>query len=130
MVTVESTDLPVATKLALDRTRLSYERTLMAWVRTATSLITFGFTIYKFFQYMVQNNQAQYADRLVGPRGYALSMIGIGLFCLILATISHRLNMQALRKQYMHVQYSLAAVLALVISILGILSFLAVIFRQ
>ncbi len=39
-----------STKLAIARTRLSYERTLMAWVRTAISLISFGFTIYKFFQ--------------------------------------------------------------------------------
>jgi putative membrane protein len=39
-----------ATRLAVDRTRLAYERTLMAWIRTAISLITFGFTIYKFFQ--------------------------------------------------------------------------------
>jgi uncharacterized membrane protein YidH (DUF202 family) len=23
---------------------------MMAWIRTATALITFGFTIYKFFQ--------------------------------------------------------------------------------
>ena len=41
--------LPLNNQLALDRTRLAYERTLMAWVRTATSLISFGFTIYKFF---------------------------------------------------------------------------------
>ena len=33
-----------------DRTRLAYERTMMAWVRMGTSLISFGFTIYKFFQ--------------------------------------------------------------------------------
>ena len=39
-----------STNLSVDRTRLSYERTLMSWVRTSTSLITFGFTIYKFFQ--------------------------------------------------------------------------------
>ena len=42
--------LDASTKLAYDRTRLAYERTLMAWVRTGTSLITFGFTIYKFFE--------------------------------------------------------------------------------
>ena len=45
-------DLPNATQLAVERTRLAYERTLMAWVRTATSLISFGFTIYKFFQFL------------------------------------------------------------------------------
>ena len=43
-------DLPDATKLAVDRTRLAYERTLMAWIRTATSMISFGFTIFKFIE--------------------------------------------------------------------------------
>ncbi len=45
--------IPGSTELALDRTYLAHDRTLMAWVRTATSLISFGFTIYKFFQYMI-----------------------------------------------------------------------------
>jgi hypothetical protein len=31
------------------RTRLSVERTMMSWVRTATALIGFGFTIVQFF---------------------------------------------------------------------------------
>ena len=38
------------TDLAFERTVLAHERTLMAWVRTAVSMISFGFTIYKFFQ--------------------------------------------------------------------------------
>jgi uncharacterized membrane protein YidH (DUF202 family) len=40
----------VQTRLALERTRVAYDRTMMAWIRTATSLITFGFGVYKFFQ--------------------------------------------------------------------------------
>ena len=38
------------TSLSAERTRLLYERTMMSWIRTATTLITFGFTLYKFFQ--------------------------------------------------------------------------------
>ena len=127
---VVSTDLPVATELALDRTRLAHERTLMAWIRTATSLITFGFTIYKFFQYLVEKGQGEQRDRLIGPRGFGLIMIGMGLFALLLATISHRRDMQALRRKYVHVPYSLAAVLAAAISLLGIFALIVVIFRQ
>ena len=44
--------LDTSTRLAVERTRLANERTLMAWIRTATSLIAFGFTIFKFFQYL------------------------------------------------------------------------------
>ena len=36
------------THFAWLRTRMSMERTLMSWVRTATALIGFGFTIFQF----------------------------------------------------------------------------------
>ena len=36
------------------RTRLSVERTMMSWVRTATGLIGFGFAIVQFFDRMQQ----------------------------------------------------------------------------
>jgi len=57
-MTVGPPDLPDATKLAVDRTRLAADRTLRAWSRTATSLISFGFTIYKAFQYLRENSPA------------------------------------------------------------------------
>ena len=36
------------------RTRLSLERTMMSWVRTAVSLIGFGFAIVQFFERLQQ----------------------------------------------------------------------------
>ena len=75
--------LDTATELAFDRTRAAYERTMMAWIRTATSLITFGFTIYKFFQIEVPDRGQQ--NRLIGPRQFAFILVSIGLFSLILA---------------------------------------------
>ena len=35
-----------STTRACGRTRLAYQRTMLSWVRTATSLITFGFAVY------------------------------------------------------------------------------------
>ena len=68
----KSTTLPDAsTGLAVDRTRLSYERTLMAWIRTSTSLITFGFSIYKFFQIELGSGTPR-SGRLIGPSEFAL----------------------------------------------------------
>jgi uncharacterized membrane protein YidH (DUF202 family) len=60
-----------STELAFERTRVAYERTMMAWIRTATSLITFGFTIYKFFQLEGLGRAQQ--GRFIGARGFALS---------------------------------------------------------
>ena len=106
-----ATGLDVGTRLAVDRTRLAHERTLMAWVRTATSLISFGFTIYKFFQFELKG-RAPSADGFVGPREFALVMIAIGLVALLLSTIEHRQSMKAMRAEFGHVPYSTAAVVA------------------
>jgi len=48
--------LDISTTLAYARTRAAYERTMMSWIRTATSLITFGFSVYKFFQFEKPTN--------------------------------------------------------------------------
>ena len=53
------------------RTRLSVERTMMAWVRTAVSLIGFGFAIVQFFERLDQTpgiHPARY-PRLRGTLG-------------------------------------------------------------
>src|SRR5262245_54014686 len=87
-----------STGLALSRTKLAHDRTLMAWVRTSTSLISFGFTMYKFFQYLRQDRPP--IERLLDPRGVALVMIGIGVVALVLATIDYRQQLAALRASY------------------------------
>jgi putative membrane protein len=117
--------MPDSTRLALDRTRLAYERTLMAWVRTATSLISFGFTIFKFFQYL-REDRPELLDRAIGPRGFALLMISIGLTALLLATFEHRRHMNALRTSYGPMPISLAAVVAALIGVLGVLGLASV----
>src|SRR5215510_11640852 len=96
---METKTLLNSNQLAVDRTRLAHDRTLMAWLRTATSLISFGFTIYKFFQYLQEKSQAQ-ESRIFGPREFALVMIGIGLMALVLATLQHRRDVVRLRDIY------------------------------
>jgi putative membrane protein len=114
---------------ALEATRLAYERTLMAWIRTAVSMISFGFTIYKFFQYF-QESQMDQVDHLVTPRALGLFMISAGLFTLLLASIEHRQCRKNLGKQFPKMPVSISQVLASVISALGILALIAAIFRQ
>jgi putative membrane protein len=118
--------LNTSTKLAFDRTRLAHDRTMLAWVRTATSLITFGFSFYKFFTFEAKGAAA---NGLIGPREFALLLIGIGLFSLLLATINHRQERTAMKAQDPEVPRSQAAALAAVIAVLGILTFGAVLFQ-
>jgi putative membrane protein len=121
-----------ATRLAVDRTRLAHERTMMAWVRTATSLISFGFTIYKSFQYLADSRDISLEDRLIGPRGFALIMISIGIGALVIATIDHRRNMRAIDESYGRGTRtrSLSLMVAAFIGTLGVLGLLLVIFQQ
>jgi putative membrane protein len=120
--------LDVSTRLAFDRTRVAYERTMMAWIRTVTSLITFGFSVYKFFQIEAPAGGQQ--NRLIGPRGFAFTLVSIGLLSLILATLEHRQNIRTLGEQYAGRLRSLAVLVAGLISILGVLALVAIIFRQ
>ena len=117
-----------STRLAMERTRAAYDRTMMAWIRTATSLITFGFGIYKFFQ--LELGRGRQDDRLIGTRGFSLMMVGAGLLALLLGTLEHWQNMRALREEYPGVPHSRAGVIAALILTLGVLAFIVMIFRQ
>jgi putative membrane protein len=50
---------------------------MMAWIRTSTSLITFGFGVYKFFQFELRKTEP--IDAIIGPREFAMIMIITGL---------------------------------------------------
>jgi inner membrane protein YidH len=121
---------PTSTELAMDRTLLAHDRTLMAWVRTATSLIGFGFTIYKFFQYLREHEGLEADGRAVGPRRFAMLMISIGLVSLLLATIQQLQLRKKLKRIYPQAGFPLTTIMAALISLLGILALIAVVLRQ
>jgi putative membrane protein len=101
---------------------------MMAWVRTATSLITFGFTVYKFFQLQ------RYGDirprHHVGPREFGLTMVSIGLVSLIMAAWDNKRNMEVLRSHCPGVPYSRATALGALIFLLGIVGLIVIIVRE
>lgn len=73
-------ELKTSDILAAQRTRLASERTLMGWVRTAISMISFGFTITKALQYAVEQGAVR------GIRSHEPERVG--LILVILATVS------------------------------------------
>jgi putative membrane protein len=119
--------LDTSTRLALERTRLASERTLMAWIRTATSLIAFGFTIFKFFQYLSTKQEIHKA--IVSPWVVGVLMIVIGLTGLTLAWFQHRQEMKALKAEAGAMPYSISAIMAGLIAVLGIVALVVVIWR-
>jgi putative membrane protein len=97
--------LDLRTRLDLERTHIAYEQSMMTWIRTAISLITFGFTIYKFFQLELQGRAEK--SRLVGPREFALVLVALGLISLVMATLEHRRCQRFLKEQWSEAPRSL-----------------------
>jgi inner membrane protein YidH len=121
--------MDLSTRLSYERTFLAHERTLMAWIRTASSLITFGFSIYKFFQLEHGAGKQFAAAQVLGPRHFSMILIVIGVVALVLATVQHRRQLEILKKDYSSEPVSAAGLVAGLISVMGLLAILAVIFR-
>jgi len=115
------------TRLAVDRTRLAYERTMMAWVRTAASMISFGFTIHKFFQFRVEQGAVP-VHQLLGPGRFGGLMIGTGLVALALASFEHRQSLQSLRAAYGPQPHSVAATVGALMAIVGAVALVSMYF--
>lgn len=127
-VTKQEPTLSIQTKLALERTRAAYDRTMMAWIRTATSLITFGFGVYKFFQ--LELKIAGRENQRIGVREFALLMVGAGVLSMVLGSVDHWRNMQRLRKEDPSLGRSQAGLLAGLIMCIGFFALIAVIVRS
>jgi uncharacterized membrane protein YidH (DUF202 family) len=64
------------TNLAAKRNSMAADRSMMAWTRTGLSMIGFGFTIYKFLQYLNEKGEQ------VTPNP-ALLMALLGIFLVV-----------------------------------------------
>jgi len=117
------------TQLAYERTILAHERTLMAWLRTAVSLITFGFTIYKFFALELRAQAPAKVHQIIGPRQFAILLIALGLFALVVATMENIQYRKRLRKISKESGYSLSSLVAAMIAALGLLALAATLLR-
>jgi len=80
----------VSTHFAWLRTRLAAERTLMSWVRTATALIGFGFTIVQFFAHLKTMEGVASPIHLEAPRYLGLALIGTGIVASCIALWEYR----------------------------------------
>jgi putative membrane protein len=79
----------IANELAKERNREAAERTLMAWIRTALSLIGFGFGIGKLAAYL---DAAGLHTRLDVPHSsliFGASFIVVGILGLLAAIVQH-----------------------------------------
>jgi putative membrane protein len=118
----------LADVLAIERTRMAADRTLMGWIRTALSMISFGFTIFKFLESIGQQGIAP-LRRIHGPREVGLTLIGIGIFALGIACFQHWQFIKKLRPDQPYKPWDLAFVVAFLIGLLGAAMFVSMILR-
>ncbi len=118
------------TDLALQRTVIAAERTLMAWIRTALSMIGFGFSIYKFFQYLPEEIAAGNIQRPQAPRNLGLSLIALGTLALGAAAWQHWNFLKQIGATQMRHVWSISFVVAIVVVLIGFLTFYGVLLRH
>lgn len=122
MPDTEADNLKIGDRLALDRTRMAADRTLMAWVRTALSLISFGFTIYKFLQaYQAQSTVPSMVPN--SPRNVGLTLIGMGTGALIVACVQYRRHLRILGPAPTFKLFDLTFTVAVLLALVGVLMF-------
>jgi putative membrane protein len=79
-------------ELAKERNRAAYDRTLMAWIRTAISLIAFGFAIAKSYEYIQMEemeNTGRFIDQIHAPLWFGISFIVLGMLCIFGGVIQY-----------------------------------------
>ena len=118
------------------RTRLSVERTMMSWVRTAAALIGFGFAIVQFFEHLQQMPGTQAALIPTAPKYLGLALISCGIVALIIAIWQYNWIVRYLRsgsfakvaglKEGMQ---SPVIAVAVLLTLIGLFAFSAVLLR-
>jgi putative membrane protein len=91
-------------------------------------MISFGFTIYKFLQ-VVQEQSTVPVLRPQAPRELGLTLIGIGTFAVIVASVQHWNYVKKLRIDSSYKPWDLTLTVACLIALLGFLMFGSILFR-
>lgn len=98
------------------RTIMAADRTLMAWIRTSLSMLSFGFTIYKFLGALADHGQIAQTH---SPQRVGLFLVGLGTIAMILGTINYWTTLKDLQRAEMFRLGRPALFIAVVLSIAG-----------
>ena len=108
---------------------MAADRTMMAWIRTALSLFSFGFTIYKVLQAFEEAGKVLPGPSINTPRVVGLFLTGMGSVAILMGTTQY---VMCLRELAPHGRFSLARpplIMALLMSAGGVFLFIGIIAR-
>lgn len=113
------------TSLAVKRTMMAADRSLMAWVRTALSMISFGFTIYKLLQSLEESGKTLLHPHT--PRNIGLFLTGLGTISMVMGTIEYWQTLKDVG-EHQHLRiWRPSFVIALIMSAAGLILFVSII---
>jgi putative membrane protein len=134
---IDRGDLDTATRLAydrtdiaLDRTYMATERTLQAWIRTTLSMISFGFTLGKLAE-VLQDVEVQgpFLTKTLSITGIAYFLVMLGTLALLGAIVQHALAVRELRARGLRGKISIAAIIAILLVVIGGFAFSALVLK-
>ena len=119
------------------RTRLSVERTMMSWQRTATALIGFGFAIVQYLEHLQQVPGSRSAYLPDAPQLLGLALISCGIVALVISlwqylwTVRYLWDVQfaAIAGMTKEGKQSPVIAVAILLILIGLFAFFAVLFR-
>jgi putative membrane protein len=104
---------------------------MMAILRTSLSLISFGFTIYKFFEAIREKLSGGGPIRAAGPRRLGLALVSLGVFVLAAGAVQHWKFMRELsvgaRQKF---PFSVSLTAAVILAIIGTTAFVTILARM
>ena len=113
-----------STALSRKRAALDNERSLIDWIRTALSMISFGFTIGglgEVFQ-EVEVKGIFRDTRTLNIQGVALLRVLLGIGSLTAATVQYQRAMRGLYTMGLERKFTIAATVAIVLVLIGALA--------
>jgi BASS family bile acid:Na+ symporter len=118
------------TELAHDRSRWAAERTLLAWVRSSLAMVTFGFTLDKFFAYLHQTQADKAFDR--GAHWLGLTLVCVGAILLAMAIGEHLIILKRLGgdRSFLKSRFSLPLFGGSVVLLLSLGALLMMLFEE
>ena len=105
------------------RTIMAADRTLMAWIRTSLSMLSFGFTIYKFLQGVAAQSHLEQPN---SPQQVGLFLAGMGVAAIVFGTISYWTTLKDLQRMEVFRIGRPVLLMALIMSVAGIALFVAI----
>lgn len=119
--------LPVLpSDLGAVRTVLAADRTLMAWLRTSLSMLSFGFTIYKFLETAAK---AGALARPESPQKVGLFLVAMGTGAMVCGVIDYWITVRHVRKTEAFRLGRSVLFMSLLLAAAGVVLFLAILGR-